>query len=61
MFHCMSCAEQNSRYLFLLTNIFDSIYTLGVACTTVDQNLIAGHRSFRATYLQNSEENWSKT
>jgi len=33
---------------------------LRVACTNVDQNSIADQRNFRAKYLHNSEENWTK-
>jgi len=31
-----------------------------VVCTNVDQNLMADQRNFRAKYLQNGEENWTK-
>jgi len=33
---------------------------LWVICTNVDPNLIADRRTFKAKYLQNSEENWTK-
>jgi len=34
--------------------------TLWLLCTNVDQTLISDQGHFRAKYLQNGEENWTK-
>jgi len=46
---------------FSLTNIYrDKHLGSYAACTNVNQNLIADQRSFRAKYVQNGKENWTK-
>jgi len=43
---------------WIITNT--QVKLLRIVCTNVDQNLIANQCNFRAKYLQNGEENWTK-
>jgi len=42
------------------TKIFTACFTLRAICNNVDPTLIAAQRNFKAEYLQNDEENWTK-
>jgi len=43
-----------------LASFYLILLTFRVVCTNVDPNLIADQRYFKAKYLQNGEENWTK-
>jgi len=40
--------------------INELIYTFRIVCTNIDPRLITDQRNFRAKYLQNGKENWTK-